>query len=79
MQVHPPPPAPPFLQRSSSPTHTALPLHLLYVSEAGDHGANANEGEDDEYVELAAVEERRHDGDAQDARVRVVLPVMCSM
>ncbi len=47
---------------------------VLYLAQTGDHDAHADEHETDEDVELAAVEQRRHNRDSQDARVRVVLP-----
>jgi hypothetical protein len=47
----------------------------LYVTQAGHHHAYADQHEADEDVELAAVEQRWHDGDSQDTGVRVVASV----
>jgi hypothetical protein len=44
------------------------------VTQTGDHHAYADQHEADEDVELAAVEQRRHDRDSQDTGVRVVAP-----
>lgn len=49
---------------------------LLNLTETGHHSANAEEHEHDEDVELAAVEQRRHHRDAQDARVGIVFPAI---
>ena len=37
---------------------------------------SSDEKEEDEDVELARGEERGHDGDAEDTRVRIVLPAI---
>jgi len=63
----------PSLTPHTSSQYTPHTL-LLQLPETGDHGPDAQQREHDEDVELAAVEERRHDGDSQDTRVRVVPP-----
>ena len=53
-----------------------ISMKALYLAQTGHHDAHADQHEADENVELAAVEERWHDGDAQDTGIGVVAPTV---
>ena len=64
----------PSRPRPAPPPSTKL-IHSSKCFGDSYHHACANESEADEYVKLGGGEKGWHDGDAQDARIRVIFPV----